>query len=467
MKKVLHLISSFAHGGAARALLGVARYSTRRGKFQHEIVSLRPAAPFMIADALRDGIAVIQAPNAATLRAAIETSDIALAHFWNTPELYAWLRSEVPPTRLAFWFDIAGDQPPQVITRALLDYADCAVASGRYTLTLPVFQTLADARMIPTSPDWERLTDVRSVPHATFNVGYIGTVDFVKMHAQYVRLSAQANIPNARFIVAGSGNGFVTLRRQAQEWGAAERFEWRGYVEDVGALLQTFDVFGYPLCPENYSTSELVLQEAMYAGIPPVVLPYGGAGRVVQNHVTGIVAQNEIEYTNALEFLYQHPDERARLGNNARAYAQTFFGAEKSAQQWDDIFEIMLDAPKRARRWTPYDAKILSGAEFFVQGLGDTAPQFRTSMVSTDADELHEADARIAASAPVLANGDGGILSYRHAYPNDSHLRFWSGLVLHAQGRRALAAAEFVAARALGFSSARVAQYLTHIVDEA
>lgn len=464
MIKVLHIIPSFAHGGAARALLGMAKYSTRGSKFTHQVVSLRPAAPFMVAAARRDGIEVLETADATALRAVLETTDITLAHFWNTPELYEWLRSEIPPTRLALWLHVAGAHAPQIIARALIDYADCAVATS--TNTTALFQNIANARVITSGADWERLAGMQPVPHDTFNIGYIGTVDFAKMHAQYVSMNARANIPNVQFIVAGSGDAFTTLQRQAHTLGVAERFQWRGYVEDVRGILQTLDVFGYPLCPENYSTSELVLQEAMYAGIPAVVLPYGGAARVVQHNVTGLVAQNETEYAHALEFLYEHPDERARLGNAARAHAQKFFGAEKTAQQWNDVFETMLQEPKRARQWKSNRAKNFSGAEFFIEALGDAAHAFRTSMFSTNANELLEAETRIAAAPPMLSHGDGGILSYRYAYPNDGYLRYWSGLVLQAQERRALAAAEFIAARALGVPAPRVEKYLAQIFDK-
>lgn len=491
--RILHVISSLSRGGATRALIANAKYfalagysalahsalagysapaySAHAGAFQHRAVSLRPAAPVMVSHAHDAGIDVLDAPDSTTLHAALEASDIVLVHFWNTPELYEWLRADLPPLRFAFWFHVAGDQPPQIITRDLIEFSDCAVASSPHTLDSPRLKNLPPGLksrlgIVPSGADWERLDGFEPKPHETFNVGYVGTVDFVKMHPHFVRMSALATIPHVQFIVCGSGGGFATLQRQAEAAGVAERFQFRGYLEDVRSVLQVLDVFGYPLCAENYSTAELALQEAMFAGIPPIVFPYGGAARLVKHNQTGLIVENETEYAHALEYLHSQPDERARLGRNARAHAQEFFGAAKSAEQWHLIFEKMLEQPKRMRRWNPAPAVQESGAELFIRSLGDSSPQFRASMTSGNEDERVANERLIAMSSPVLSGGDGGILSYRLHYPGDAYLRLWSGLVLQEQGHPALAAAEFVAAQRLGFQEPRVSAYLAKAMEK-
>jgi hypothetical protein len=75
-----------------------------------------------------------------------------------------------------------------------------------------------------------------------------------------------------------------------------------------------------------------------------------------------------------------------------------------------------------------------------------------------------ECDEQIASSPAVVCNSDGGILSYRDFYPDDPHLRLWSGLVLRQQGRAAIAAGEFAAAIRLGLDEPRVGRYLGALV---
>ncbi|MBW4576821.1 MAG: glycosyltransferase [Aphanothece sp. CMT-3BRIN-NPC111] len=185
--------------------------------------------------------------------------------------------------------------------------------------------------MVYDAADLARVSCVRSKAPNTFNVGYIGTVHFLKMHPNYVAMSAMIDIPDVQFIVCGREDNYDLLKQQAQKLGVTETFDFRGYVEDIKSVIETLDVFGYPLCEGNYSTAELVLQEVTYAGVPPVIFPYGSAQRTVMHNHTGLIVNTELEYKEAIEYLYRHPEEQARLGCNAKEYAQRTFGAENAA----------------------------------------------------------------------------------------------------------------------------------------
>lgn len=468
---ILHVIDRLSRGGAARVLLTTA-YATAGLTGAQRIVSLERSEAGSATRAGELGLTLVEAPGPELLRREIESADIVQLHFWNTPAVYELLRSALPPHRLVVCSHVAGDGPPQVITRELAEQADVLVATSRYTAELA---TLADrARRDPEAvttivpaAELNRLDGLESRPHEGFNVGYIGTVGFAKMHPRFVAMSARANIPDARFVVCGSGNGWGALRRQAEELGEASRFRFLGYVEDVRLVLEQLDVFGYPLCPGNYSSAELALQEAMYAGIPPVVLVHGGAARLVSDGETGIVARDEDEYTRALEFLHAHPMERARLGRNAREHARATSSTEELGRRWLSVYEALAARPKRARSWPRETGPPgTSGARCFVDALGGAAPHFATSLLSEDVDELFEAERAIAASPPVLRDADGGLLHYRRHYPTDAHLRLWTGLVLAHQGRNALAAAEFTRARELGCNHWRVSSYLARAARE-
>ena len=91
-----------------------------------------------------------------------------------------------------------------------------------------------------------------------------------------------------------------------------------------------------------------------------------------------------------------------------------------------------------------------------------------TSLTSSTDDRLLEAEAEIAASSAMLADGGaGGVLHYRRAFPGDAYLRLWSGLVLRAQRRPALAIAEFEAARTLGLDHWRLSWYIASTARES
>ncbi len=481
---VLHVIQRLSRGGAARSLINLAQ-AARTGPFQHQAVSLLDAGQKALELAQAAGLPVLVAPTQAALRRAVAAADIVLVHFWNTPELYAWLcADDQPPMRLLLWCHVAGDHAPQVITPALLDYADFALASSPYTLDLPVFRTAppavrAKTGVIAAVADLARLANVQPKPHAGFNVGYIGTVDFVKLHPNYVPMSAEIDIPDVRFIVCGDGGSLALLRKQAEQLGVADRFDWRGYVDDLEPVLEYLDLFGYPLCEDNYSTAELILQEVMAAGVPPVIFAHGGAQRVVRHNETGLIVHSAGEYKQAVEYLYRHPAERLRLGRNAQGYARRVFDANETTAQFNRLFDRLLAQPKTTRRWpAPAPGSDLAlcgvqtthfpGAVAFIRSLGDTAPHFAASLTADAWQDQLAAERRIAHASPVLCNvGGGGILHYRLCYPHDGYLHLWAGLVLEQQGRPALAVAEFSRARQCGCDHWRVAWYLAQAAAAA
>jgi glycosyltransferase involved in cell wall biosynthesis len=469
---VLHLIQCLSRGGPTRALIGAISAAEGSG-IGHRVVSLEPAAPKGAALVRQRGITVIDHPHQAVLWRELERAEIVHVYFWNTPELYAVLTGPLPPMRLLISCRVAGEHPPQVLTRELMSFADLTVASTPYTAELRTFRDAAGpTTVIPAAGGWDRVRDVSQKPHRSFNVGYVGTVDFVKMHPRHVAMSARINVPDARFIVCGTGNGFATLARQAATLGVSERFDFRGYIEDVASVFAELDVFGYPLCEENYSGSELVLQEAMYCGVPPVVLPYGGAQRSVVPGHTGLVVDNEDGYVRAIEGLHADPSLRQRMGRAAAEHARATWNVEEVAARWTETYERLAAEGKRARRWPDVPdspgAWRAPAAARFVQSLGGTAPEFETSLVESDVERVLVAEKRIAAATPALASADGGgVLHWRRRHSRDPWLRLWAGLVLHGQGRSVLAAGEFQAALRLGLDDSRTTSYLARSVKLA
>jgi glycosyltransferase involved in cell wall biosynthesis len=467
MREILHVISQLSRGGASRSLVAIAAQAARLTGDRHRVVSLLEPGAGALALAERAGLAVLSQPDADTVDRAVAKAAIVQLHFWNTPELYALVRRPLPPMRTLLWSDVFGDTPPHVLTDTLVGWADAVVATCAGSSQLPVLSRAGDqdgwrTSMVLNTPDFERLAHVAPRAHAGFNVGYIGTVDFVKMHPDFVAMSAAVDVPGARFVVCGGGGGFRELVRQAQALGAADRFDFRGYLEDLAPVLEVLDVFGYPIADYSYGTADLALQEAMYAGVPPVVFAPDGVHPLVDDDVNGLVARSGAQYSRAIERLAREPETRGRLGAAAAERARTEFGAATSARRLVGVYDRLMRSAKRLHRWPNLPA---TGAARFVESLGGSAPEFAASLAS-ERDEAAmgaaiDADARIAAARPPMVDaGGGGILRYRRAEPDDGHVRLWSGLVLMRAGRFALAAAEFTAARARGLEEWRVGWYL-------
>jgi len=256
MLTIVHVIERFSTGGPERALIAAAKYAMRLGlKQQHIVCPLEQGSvsPPALLSAWKAGVIVHRQLDTEAFRKVLDAGDIVLVHFWNYPSLYQFLRSDLPPMRLLLWTAVNGLNPPQVITKKLIDFADRVLVKTPKTLTLPACcQAPASLATLLYSPiDLDRLEGFSPVAHTTFNIGYIGTVNFTKMHHNFIRMSAAVRVPNVRFIVCGTGIE-KQLKHQATALGASGRFDFRGYVENIRNVLAELDVFGYPLCEDTY-----------------------------------------------------------------------------------------------------------------------------------------------------------------------------------------------------------------------
>lgn len=439
-------------------MIATAKYSARGGPYRHAlaILDLKHTDPGAVEFAINEGMEVPIVRNRSELKAEIERSDIVQVNWWQHPEMDEFLRSDLPAMRLIGWFHVSGNDAPQRITEALVRRCDLALGGSSYTYECEAFQSLPEAERIRHTgyviggAELTRVAGIRPLQHGGFNVGYIGTVNPVKMHKDYIALHTGINVPGLKVICCG-GDRQVYLKQQAEQLGVGATFDFRGYVPEIAPVLAELDVYGYPLCPDTYAASELNLQEAMAAGIPPVVFPHGGLKTLVIDDYTGLVVRSAAEYRQAIEFLHQNPADRLRLGENARHFAAQMFGAERNAPRMNKYYERILAGPKTKRPWQselpapggePATYRTDYGSRIFIESLGGTRPEFLASLEGQKIEDLFCAESLIAQSSDLMCRA--GILPYGGAYPNDPMLQLWGGLSLLGTGDYGEAATYFL-----------------------
>ncbi len=453
---VVHVIDQLRPGGPLQALISFSREPGSAATTRHRVISLLPPDARAVATAERAGLAIAPRPDPAVLQRELAAADIVQVHFWNNPTIHAWMTTELPAMRVLIWCHVNGQHGPHVLPRSLFAFGDLVAATSPASLELPAFlEAPAECRLaIPAGADFSRLAGVQPLSHDGLTVGYLGSLDFTKLHPEVIPLSAAVRVATARFHFCGDGGDKPLLEQQARHHGISDRCCFTGHREDIAPLLAAFTVFGYPLRPHNTCTSELALQEAMHAGVPPVIFPHGGLDRLVRHGETGLVVTTLEEYPRAIEWLLQHPAERQRLGKQAAREARERFGGGPTAAGMAAAYERLLALPKR-RRHLPR----ATGAGGFLACLDgrDDSP-FRASLAG-DEPAASAADRVIAGLGPVWRHV---ILQYRVAYPSDPHLRLWSGLALAAE-RPALAASEFRACEQLGLAAGRISRHLAQL----
>lgn len=449
MMRILHVIPNLAPGGPSRSLVVMTAESLAlRPDIEHSVLVLeRPLYMPLKLDLKRQGCRVTE-HSAAQTDQQIAEADLVVIHFWNTPVVWDWIAMGLPPARYVLWSKIEGTHPPQHLSAALVD----AVCATIYTAPPPDHLShRPDITIVPALTDMNRLQGLTPAPHDGLNVDYLGTLTRGKLHPSFFEMMDRVQVPEVRVRLCG-GTLDPYFERALAATDNPSRFECLGFIEDIGDLFKTSDVFAYPLAPTTYASSDKALQEAMLAGVPPVILPHGGPARFVQHGETGLVAQDEQGFVAAVEELCREPALRHRIGRAARDFATRAFEPRAHVERTLNVLETVADQDLREFQLCP--GPVVSGE------VGESAARFLTSQGYDYRDAralvdsfLADGDARLIAYAEAAPNEvyqlEGGILHWRNRHPQDPILRCWSGMWLDRQ-EDPNAAAEFEAAAALG-----------------
>ena len=441
--RLLHIIPEIGGGGPARSLLALVRSAAHwHPLVVHHVAAIKGGGYLPLLFALRRaGAEVSRGVGPDELQALVATTDGVLLHFWNTPEVWRML-AVLPPVRIVIWSMVAGISAPQRLNTALTRAANGVI------LTAPAPDDAAPhlraAPVIAGFVERPELGRLEPVPHDGFNVDYVGTPHRGKIHPRFIAMLSRPAIDGMRVRIVG---GRLDPAMEAERLAAPDpdRFACLGFQEDIAPILGTSDVFAYPLAERTYASSDKTLQEAMLAGVPPVILPHGGPRRFVTHGVDGIVAEDETGFAEAIEDLHRNPGKRAALGHAARRTALALFDTDRHASE-------LMDAVAAALASEPVDLAATLGigpetsaAELFMLSQDRDADDARQALAGWRSGE----DSRLADMAASLDDDafevEGGVLHWRNRAPEDPLLRLWTAMFLERQGRHEAAQAERIA----------------------
>ncbi|HYE16224.1 MAG TPA: glycosyltransferase [Pyrinomonadaceae bacterium] len=172
----------------------------------------------------------------------------------------------------------------------------------------------------------------------------------VKDHSMFLRAARRvlAEVPEARFVVAGEGELEAPLRAMAVEMGVAEAVVFTGRCERVAELLFASDVCALSSRAEGFSNA---LLEYMAAGRPSVVTDVGGAREAVVEGETGfVVAPGDDErMAERIVHLLRSPAEARAMGERARDRVAREFSCEIRLEKTLALYAGLLARRGRER----------------------------------------------------------------------------------------------------------------------
>lgn len=368
--RILHLAAHYG-GGVGTVIRALIGESQRLGGYTHQLACLEAASDGTRAWAGRLGVMLadrLQGDDK-TLQQLLRDADVVHLHWWHHPLLNAMMhRHDLPAFRCLLWTHVNGHYPPQNFPQGLADYPDVLILATSWSRKAPVIAEASakgqDIRVVRSSAGFPTMPPRTERISGPPRVGYVGTVDPIKMHPDFVRLCVAADLPG-KILVAG-GSCHQELQAEARALGAEERFDILGPVDDVAAVMTRLDVFAYPLNPQHYGTGEQVLLEAVAAGALPVVLGTENEREILTALSCGIMTDREEAFISALKRIIADQSAFRRKRDLCASPSSTSFSLSKMVFDWHELYAEIAGNVKRNHRMSGIDDVNPSGYELLI-----------------------------------------------------------------------------------------------------
>lgn len=246
-------------------------------------------------------------------------------------------------------FDRAGGSGNAFVTdieRLGLTGADRVIAVSRYTADL-VSRMYGVAReklrVVHNAIDPKERVGDWSVEEGEPLVLFAGRITWQKGPEYFVEAAARvaAELPDAKFAVAGSGDRMPAMMERVAARGLRDRFLFTGFLppSELDRLYARADVYVMPSVSEPFGLTAL---EALQHGTPVIVSKTAGVSEVVR-HVLRVEPDDVEELASKILSVLLFPPLREALSSGGRAEVRRLSWLE-AAEKCLDVYRELVDA---------------------------------------------------------------------------------------------------------------------------
>lgn len=174
------------------------------------------------------------------------------------------------------------------------------------------------------SNEWKKKIGIEGKQALLFAGRLVWEKDLKVLAEAYKIITSQRN--DAVFVLAGDG----PIRNELEQLMPQAVFLGYQSGKDLSEAYASSDVFVFPSTTETFGN---VTVEAMASGLPPVCAKEGGAYGIIQDGITGMLAEprNPSDLADKINHLLDNPEVRLDMSKKAVEYA--------NEQTWENIFK--------------------------------------------------------------------------------------------------------------------------------
>ncbi|MDR2441591.1 MAG: glycosyltransferase family 4 protein [Planctomycetaceae bacterium] len=404
-----------AYSGITKVIDGVA--------CEHTIVLLeKPEKIFFVERIKKNGCTIFEHLTESEIVTLLKTADIVQINWWHHP-LMAKFLYDFPdiPVRFVCWIHVSGCTYPYLRTDFLSQFEQVFFTTPYSYENNEVAEWVQEqgcgynkTAVIYGLGDVSHFLEIKQEDHQDFRIGYLGTLDFNKLHPDFVKYCAAVSVlaDDIKFVMIGDAANKNVLLQQAIQYGIADRFEFRGFCEDVGKELSQLDCVGYLLNPYHFGTTENVILETMAAGVPVILMNQNTEKYIVENNKNGFLIHNPHEYCTIINLLYRNPQERNRIAKNARIRIEKNYSVEDNIKKLYSFYEKTMRYSKQTKNFRNIFGN--SPSDWFLHFVEHERAMFHENKL-TELPEIFKGQSK------------SSIKQFATYFPEDKNLRTWLG----------------------------------------
>jgi glycosyltransferase involved in cell wall biosynthesis len=174
-------------------------------------------------------------------------------------------------------------------------------------------------------------------------IGFVGRLERVKRLDIFIHTAQKIlkEVPNTRFVIAGSGREELRLRQLIADLGLSDQFIFLGYQSDTSAILRAMDVL---LITSDHEGLPMVLLEAMALGTVVVARKVGGISEVVTDGQTAFLIEDPspVALSNICVEALQNKNKAEQLTSAARKLIETRFLADHNGARVVELYTSLV-----------------------------------------------------------------------------------------------------------------------------